>query len=103
MNHGSWVSILGSWIVGRDWVVSVALNRGCFGGGCWLVSSVVGVGYLGRVVGVALVVGLWFNNGWCINGSSGWFGGGWLHFAFCCVWVVSFCWVSVVDLLRFAF
>ena len=22
----------------------------CFGGGCWLVASVVGVGYLGRVV-----------------------------------------------------
>ena len=63
----------------------------------------VGVGYLGQVVAVGSVVGLWFNDVLCINGSSGWFGGGWLHFAFCCVWVVAFYWVSIVDLLRSAF
>ena len=30
----------------------------CFSGGCWLVASVVGVGYLGRVVGVEFGFGL---------------------------------------------
>ena len=30
----------------------------CFGGGCWLLASVVGVGYLGQVVGVEFGFGL---------------------------------------------
>ena len=91
--------------MGRGWVVSVAMNRGgfCFGGGCWLVSSLVGVGYLGRVVGVGSVVDLWFSDGWCTNGGSGWFSGGQLHF-------VVFGWLHFVGfqllaccVLRFAF
>ena len=39
----------------------------CFSGGCWLVASVVGVGYLGRVASVGSVVGLWFSGGWCFR------------------------------------
>ena len=42
----------------------------CFNDGCWLVALMVGVGYLGRIVGVGLVVGLWF------SGGNGWFGDG---------------------------
>ena len=36
----------------------------------------VGVRYLGRIMGVGLVVGLWFSGGWCFSDGSGWFGGG---------------------------
>ena len=42
----------------------------CFDGFCF------GVGSGGLVVaGVGLVMGLWFNGGWCFNGGSGWFHG----------------------------
>ena len=41
-----------------------------------LVAFCFGVGNGGSVVaGVGLVVGLWFNGGWCFNGGSGWFHG----------------------------
>ena len=49
-------------------------------------ASVMDVGYLGRVVGVDSVVGLWF------NGGSGWFGVGW------CFWW-QFFWVILVVIL----
>ena len=54
----------------------------------------VGVRYLGRIMGVGLVVGLWFSGGWCFSDGSGWFGGGY------CFWWKFFLVILVVILVK---